>query len=300
MRTVETRDGHEVRGFEVFGPIAIAAIGKLPGTIEDRSIKVAMRRRRPDETVARVRLDRLDALVPLARRAARWARDHIDALRTADPDVPAELHDRAADNWRSLLAIADEAGGGWPERARRAAVALTAAGADDAETMCTMLLADLHELFNAEPSGVLFTAEILAALHKRDDRPWPEYRHGKPITGRQVASLIKEVGVPTNKTVRRPGAKTDKGYRVEWFVDAFMRYLSPRQSITRSQRKDSAAFSDPDRSHAADPVTDASLQNSNVSGGCDRVTDLRPLPLANCEDGAQPHRNLLADAAARG
>jgi putative DNA primase/helicase len=39
------------------------------------------------------------------------------------------LHDRAADNWRPLLAIADAAGGAWPERARKAA--LTLAAADD-------------------------------------------------------------------------------------------------------------------------------------------------------------------------
>ena len=61
----------------------------------------------------RLRLDRLDELTPLARRAARWAADHLDALSGADPDVPAELHDRAADNWRPLLAVADLASGGW-------------------------------------------------------------------------------------------------------------------------------------------------------------------------------------------
>jgi hypothetical protein len=37
------------------------------------------------------------------------------------PEVPEVLHDRERDLWRVLLAIADVAGGGWPERARRAA-----------------------------------------------------------------------------------------------------------------------------------------------------------------------------------
>ena len=46
--------------------------------------------------------------------------DHASELREADPVVPPELHDRAADNWRPLLAIADLVGGEWPEaRANR-------------------------------------------------------------------------------------------------------------------------------------------------------------------------------------
>ena len=38
------------------------------------------------------------------------SRAESNELRVADPPVPAELHDRAADNWRPLLAIADAAG----------------------------------------------------------------------------------------------------------------------------------------------------------------------------------------------
>jgi hypothetical protein len=72
----------------------------------------------------------------------------------------------------------------------------------------------------------VFIREILAKLAKRDDRPWPEWKVGKPITGRQVAALLKPFGIKTNQTVRR-GADHDKGYRRQWFDDAFARYLSP-------------------------------------------------------------------------
>jgi putative DNA primase/helicase len=106
------------REFDVWGAVAIAAIGKLPATIEDGSIKAGLYRRRRDEEVERLRLDRLDEFVPIARRCARWAADHLAQLDRADPLVPGELHDRAADNWRPLLAIADLSGGDWPERAR--------------------------------------------------------------------------------------------------------------------------------------------------------------------------------------
>jgi putative DNA primase/helicase len=121
----DSREGWEPRAFDVWGPLALAAIGKLPGTIEDRSVRIAMRRRRFDEQVAPLRIDQLDRLKPIARRAARWANDHEVELKAADPIVPSQLHDRAADNWRPLLAIADAVGSEWAERARRAAVGLT-------------------------------------------------------------------------------------------------------------------------------------------------------------------------------
>jgi uncharacterized protein DUF3631 len=274
LRTVETPSGYEVRGFAVWGPMALAAIGWLPGTIEDRSIKIAMRRRRHDESVERLRLDRLSEFAPSARGAARWAADHLATLGVADPDVPADLHDRAADNWRPLLAIADAAASGWPQRARRAAVTLTRDGADDAESMRTMLLADLRELFAREPSGVLYTTEILVALEERVERPWPEYRRGRPITARQVAALLRPVGISAG-TVRR-GATTAKGYRAEDMSDAWARYLPPAQSVTPSQPAESLA-SDRSRSVTSDVgVTDANQAKLAESAICDGVTDFAP------------------------
>jgi putative DNA primase/helicase len=255
LRTVPSRDGWEIRQFGVWGALALAAIGKLPGTIEDRSIKVAMHRRRLDEPVERLRIDRLEQLRPLARRAARWASDHFVALSAADPGVPAELHDRAADNWCPLLAIADAAGGEWAECARRAAVALARAGVDEIEAPGIMLLSDLQELFGAEPSGVLFTTDILVALQGREDRPWAEFRRGQPITAVQMAELLKAYGIPRNNTVRR-GAKTAKGYRERDFADVWSRY--PSQAVTRSQVADSAAPSDPGSVTPDRDVTDKS------------------------------------------
>jgi hypothetical protein len=108
-----------------WSPVALAAIGHLPGTIEDRSIKVALRRRRSDEPIEPLRLDRTGELVEaLSRMAARWAADHVAALAKIDPAMPAGIVNRPADNWRPLLAVVDLAGGAWPEHAREAAAAL--------------------------------------------------------------------------------------------------------------------------------------------------------------------------------
>ncbi len=121
-------DNHEVRAFKTFAPVALAGIGRLPGTLEDRSITIEMRRKKPTERITRFRRDRTGDLDELASMVARWVIDHEISLSAADPDIPETLHDRAADNWRPLFAIADLAGGNWPTLARQVAVRLSGGG----------------------------------------------------------------------------------------------------------------------------------------------------------------------------
>ena len=102
-----------------FAMAALAGIGDLPDTIEDRAVIVTMRRRAPGEQVSSFRRRRdLPALVTLRDRLHGWLRDHLAELETATPAMPVE--DRAADTWEPLVAVADLAGGGWPELARDA------------------------------------------------------------------------------------------------------------------------------------------------------------------------------------
>ena len=268
--------GFEPRAFSTWCPRLLAGIGKLPDTVADRSIVIAMKRKRPDEKVRRLRARDGGEFHILARKATRWAADNVDVLKDADPEVPKQLNDRAADAWSPLFAIADLAGGAWPHRARKTALELSG-GNEGTETTREMLLGDLRELFEAEKTGVLFSREILAALAKREDRPWSEWKAGKPITGRQLAALMKPLGITTNQTIRR-GNDDDKGYRSEWFEDAFARYLPnrPSQSVTRSQVADSVAFGDFRSATRKEFVTDGIPKKPSVSAGCDCVTDKIP------------------------
>ena len=50
-------DDHKVKGFETFGPVAIAGIGNLVGTLADRSIRIVLQRRKPDEQIQGFRSD---------------------------------------------------------------------------------------------------------------------------------------------------------------------------------------------------------------------------------------------------
>jgi len=80
LRTVG--DDFEPRRFAVFGPKALALIGKAPHTITDRSIVIELRRKLPSERVTKLR-DAPKARIHALRAAlARWALD--DAHRIAD------------------------------------------------------------------------------------------------------------------------------------------------------------------------------------------------------------------------
>lgn len=104
--------------FAIFCAKALAGIGDLPDTVADRSIPIRLKRKAPGEAVERFRRRHAEAdAEPLRARVASWAADHLDGLAIAEPVLPLELNDRAADAWEPLLAIADRAGADWPARA---------------------------------------------------------------------------------------------------------------------------------------------------------------------------------------
>jgi putative DNA primase/helicase len=105
LRTVG--DDHEPRAFATYAACAIALIGRLPETLHDRSVIVALKRRLPSEPIKSFRSDRTEQLDALARQAARWASDNAERVANADPKMPEGVFNREADNWRPLLAIAD-------------------------------------------------------------------------------------------------------------------------------------------------------------------------------------------------
>lgn len=148
--------GDEPKFFSTWGPKVVAMIGKLPSTLPDRAIEVSLKRKRPDERVTRFRNVRPGDLPDLKRKCIRWARENLISLRDAalDVSVPDGLNDLAADNWEPLLTIADRAGGEWPERARRAAVALAGHGTAEDGSIGVTLLGDIRTVFEQRaPDG---------------------------------------------------------------------------------------------------------------------------------------------------
>jgi hypothetical protein len=145
----------EPRCFSVFGPKVLSYIrptrSPLPTTLEDRTIRLTLQRKRRSEPREKLRTRALEqAAGPIRRRLARWVADHGEQLESSRPPIPEDLDDRAADCWEPLIAVADLAGGRWPDLARHLAVRFSADRAgEEAESPGVLLLADLAELLDS-------------------------------------------------------------------------------------------------------------------------------------------------------
>jgi hypothetical protein len=212
-----------------FAMAIIGLIGDAPDTIEDRAVIISMRRRIPGEQIAQFRRRRaIPPLQKLRERLHGWVRQHLAILAEAEPDLPVE--DRAADVWEPLVAIADLAGGPWPQRARRACLALTADVDQDDASAAERLLADLREVF--ADSERLTTTTILERLHLIDEAPWDDW-FGKPLNARSLAKLLRPYGIKSKNV--RVGTEQAKGYERADLADAWRRY-SDAPASQASQR----------------------------------------------------------------
>ncbi|MBK9966146.1 MAG: DUF3631 domain-containing protein [Holophagales bacterium] len=152
--------GKELVDFEVFGPKVLGGIGDPPDTVRDRGFLISLRRARRTEPRERFRRRKAGPLADeIRRRIEAWAETPgtIAALKRAEPALPDALNDRAQDGAEALLAIADLAGGSWPERARAALCALAGEAAEDEveDTSGVAVLRDLVTVF--EGAVFMFT-----------------------------------------------------------------------------------------------------------------------------------------------
>src|SRR5699024_3703151 len=85
------------------------------------------------------------------------------------PDLPESIQDRDADVWEPLIAIADDAGGTWPGRARDAALALLEAAKDRETSLGVQLLSDIRETFTEDR---IASVDLLHRLIDLDEAPW--------------------------------------------------------------------------------------------------------------------------------
>ena len=272
-KTIETEE------FPAYCAVAIAGLGNLPDTILTRSIVIRMRRRAPNEHVESYRR-RIHAPLGNAIRdsLAIWAKKISALIDLSSPEMPCGIEDRNADVWEALLAVAEVAGGDWPEKAREAAVTLVTLAKESTPSLGIRLLADLRAIF--KDADAIPTTTIIEGLCKLDESPWSDLR-GRPLDARRLAHYLGQYGVKSR--VIRTGDHTYRGYTRDDLYDAFTRYLvpplPPAESVTSETNVTSADSGAPCESPVS-PVSDVTQLND--CRGADE-----PPPVEECDTWEQ-------------
>jgi hypothetical protein len=250
-RSVQGSDGiWHVEDFCPFGPKVLAGINtdKMPDTVRDRCIPIHIERRAKNQLIARYR--ERDAKVELGKLGADlhdWAGLYGSQLAAERPDLPDALNDRAQDIWEPLLAIADRAGGDWPELARQAALVLS--GGTEAAGPEELLLAHILEAFmekgleardddgkpviddDGKPVKDRISTEALLQhlVARGDDSKWAKWWGSAVEEGKlkgpasRLARMLKPHGIAPKK-LRISSTDTARGYLRADFVEVWERY----------------------------------------------------------------------------
>ncbi len=216
----------EARDFATFCPKLIAGLRSLPDTIADRSIRIELKRKMPAERVERFHPRKIkDESTSLRDRLAAWGGARVDALKQAEPQLPDELSDRGQDIWEPLLAIADDACGEWPQRARAAARALSSPGTFEDESLGVQLLDGIRSIYESIGRDRISSAEVAQRLNDDENAPWGTLEK-RPFDARTLAKLLRRYKIRP-KPMRIGDDERARGYERSDFDDAFARYLPP-------------------------------------------------------------------------
>lgn len=228
-RCVGDAKAMKVERFTVFAPVALAGLaGRMPATITTRAITIHMRRRAPGEHVSPFReRDAEHEIEPVREALAEWVEGASSLLADARPKMPDGVTDRPSEVWESLLAIADQAGGEWPDRARAACTYFVLDSKPDELSLGVRLLSDLRAVFRAQGDpDRMATSSLLDRLRELDEAPWNDL-YGKPLDARRLGRELARYGVES-RNLKLPDGSVRKGYLTtgeDGLLDAWNRYL---------------------------------------------------------------------------
>ena len=180
------KESGELEEFKTFCAKAFAGLDTkaMAPSLLSRTITIRLERKLPGEgTEMWIEQLTAPAAQELRERCAAWAFHNVGALNDARPELPRWLHNRAAEVWWALLAVADRIGGEWPARAREVSRVLGTGGdSTDEKPEIVMLLEDINAAFGA--STTIFTEELLPKLNAIEERPWGALRRGEGLDAR--------------------------------------------------------------------------------------------------------------------
>jgi hypothetical protein len=143
-----------------------------------------------------------------------------------------------------------------------------------------MLLRDIRTIFDEKKWLKLHSETIVEHLVEMDDRPWPEWKHGKPMTKASLNKLLKPYKIKSRQIkilqVNR------YGYERGQFQDAWKRYASDEKTIeSRSTPVQNATTLQPLQHKAL-----RGIQNATGTSAVAFLKSLKPLQNGACSEVA--------------
>ena len=179
-----------------------------------------------------------NAMVFLREAIRKWA-----GSCKLDPDPENPLKNRRADNWRVLLAIADNLGRG--EEARAAALTLSGGLPDDDPRV--YLLEDIRGVFDALGVDRIASSVLLEKLHAVEGGMWLEWRgpnddqQPHKLTANELARLLRDFKI-SPRTVSPLGSRllrgpSSRGYFRRDFEAAWASYCTASTANAPTHRR---------------------------------------------------------------
>ena len=204
--------------FSLWCPQVIAGIGEFEDTLMSRSVVIGLRRKLAAEKVRRMPISYFEEQENIRRFLRDWA--DSDTPSSNQITLPHEAGNRMQDNWEPLCHVAAMAGESWVERALRAFdVIEIQRKPDKVSSSGSELLIDIQEILKFQTTPEVQSKVLLDKLLSHSDSDWTSVNHGRPITSKWLAKILKLYGI---RSQRRAACNV---YLLADFEEAFKRYL---------------------------------------------------------------------------
>jgi Protein of unknown function (DUF3631) len=215
--------------FAALGMTGAMALFDVPSDIRSRSVVIQMQRKAPPERLGR-RDKWLEAqAAPLRDLLQMWIEFIHEHAFEYLPEVPEGVSERDADMWEPLLAVAELAGGHWPETARAAAVTSVTSVTSTEPSEGILLLGEIQAIFDRRKCAKIFTNDLLAGLRSTGLFRWTN--KGPIPAALELRKRLIAYGVDPPKDIRI-GQDNRKGYHRAGFEAAWASYLEPVTPVT--------------------------------------------------------------------
>jgi len=215
-------------GFRIYCPKAVAMIGEPDGVLADRSLLIEMRRKVDEDAVKRFfPRDVHPRARALRDRLEQWSQERKRLVADVYSEVePLDIaNDRMADLLMPLQAvlIVDDDDYGLETLSAYASSLEERDQRQESQSHGVRLLTACREIFGREDATFIPTSSLIDSLVSNTEEIWHRWNHGEGMNPEALGKLLRPYDIRPSPNKKR----TQRGYFVSDFEDAFRRYLPP-------------------------------------------------------------------------